>query len=149
MEDRLICAGVGTGVGNFACRSKVPLRLPSAVGFARSTSRFVKSSISTPAFGPSGTGGVGAPGKEPEKVNVVIFRENTEDVTPESSGRLDRQNGEIAAYLRKEFRSTSARNQPSAEANVGIWLQAAVEMAIRYGSQGQGIGDGSCTRATS
>ena len=48
--------------------------------------------------------GVGAPVKEPEKVDVVIFRENTEDVYAGIEWKAGSAEAEkIAAYLRKEF----------------------------------------------
>jgi len=50
--------------------------------------------------------GVGAPVKEPEKVDVVIFRENTEDVYAGIEWRAGSAEAEkIASYLRKEFKS--------------------------------------------
>lgn len=50
--------------------------------------------------------GVGAPVKEPEKVDVVIFRENTEDVYAGIEWKAGSPEAEkIAAYLRKEFKA--------------------------------------------
>jgi isocitrate dehydrogenase len=50
--------------------------------------------------------GVGAPVKEPERVNVVIFRENTEDVYAGIEWKAGSAEAEkLAAYLRKEFGS--------------------------------------------
>ena len=50
--------------------------------------------------------GVGAPVKEPEKVDVVIFRENTEDVYAGIEWKAGSPEAEkIANYLRKEFKS--------------------------------------------
>ncbi|GAC1415538.1 MAG: NADP-dependent isocitrate dehydrogenase [Gemmatimonadaceae bacterium] len=50
--------------------------------------------------------GVGAPMKEPEKVNVVIFRENTEDVYAGIEWKAGSPEAEkVAAFLRKEFKS--------------------------------------------
>src|SRR3954467_12168695 len=50
--------------------------------------------------------GVGAPMKEPEKVDIVIFRENTEDVYAGIEWRAKSPEGEkIRAYLKKEFGS--------------------------------------------
>jgi len=50
--------------------------------------------------------GVGAPVKEPEKVDVVIFRENTEDVYAGIEWKAGSPEAEqIASYLRKEFKS--------------------------------------------
>jgi isocitrate dehydrogenase len=48
--------------------------------------------------------GVGAPVKEPEKVNVVIFRENTEDVYAGIEWKAGSAEAEkLGSYLRKEF----------------------------------------------
>ncbi|MEX2110047.1 MAG: isocitrate dehydrogenase (NADP(+)) [Gemmatimonadaceae bacterium] len=48
--------------------------------------------------------GVGAPVKEPEKVNVVIFRENTEDVYAGIEWKAGSPEAEkLGTYLRKEF----------------------------------------------
>ena len=78
--------------------------------------------------------GVGAPVKEPEKVNVVIFRENTEDVyagiewkagSPEAT--------KLREYLRREFKSEIREGSA-----IGIKPMSAfgskrlVEMAIRH-----------------
>src|SRR5207253_4878686 len=50
--------------------------------------------------------GVGAPVKEPEKVDIVIFRENTEDVYAGIEWKAGSPEAEkIASYLRKEFKS--------------------------------------------
>jgi len=50
--------------------------------------------------------GVGAPVKEPEKVNIVIFRENTEDVYAGIEWKAGSAEAEkLATYLRKEFGS--------------------------------------------
>ena len=50
--------------------------------------------------------GVGAPVKEPEKVNVVIFRENTEDVYAGIEWKAGSPEAEkLGNYLRKEFGS--------------------------------------------
>jgi isocitrate dehydrogenase len=78
--------------------------------------------------------GVGAPVKEPEKVNVVIFRENTEDVYAGIEWKAGSAEAEkIAAYLRKEFkvdiREKSALGlKPMSE----FGSKRLVEMAIRY-----------------
>jgi isocitrate dehydrogenase len=78
--------------------------------------------------------GVGAPMKEPEKVNVVIFRENTEDVYAGIEWKAGSPEAEkIAAYLRKEFkvdiREKSALGiKPMSE----FGSKRLVEMAIRY-----------------
>lgn len=78
--------------------------------------------------------GVGAPVKEPEKVNVVIFRENTEDVYAGIEWKAGSPEAEkIANYLRKEFnveiREKSAIGiKPMSE----FGSKRLVEMAIRY-----------------
>ncbi|MEO7822673.1 MAG: isocitrate dehydrogenase (NADP(+)), partial [Gemmatimonadaceae bacterium] len=78
--------------------------------------------------------GVGAPVKEPEKVNVVIFRENTEDVYAGIEWKAGSAEAEkLAAYLRKEFgsdiREKSALGiKPMSE----FGSKRLVAMAIRY-----------------
>ncbi len=78
--------------------------------------------------------GVGAPVKEPEKVNVVIFRENTEDVYAGIEWKAGSAEAEkLGAYLRKEFgseiREKSALGvKPMSE----FGSKRLVEMAIRY-----------------
>jgi isocitrate dehydrogenase len=78
--------------------------------------------------------GVGAPVKEPEKVDVVIFRENTEDVYAGIEWKAGSPEAEkIAAYLRKEFnaeiRERSAIGiKPMSE----FGSKRLVEMAIQY-----------------
>ena len=78
--------------------------------------------------------GVGAPVKEPEKVDVVIFRENTEDVYAgiEWKAGSDEAN-RIRAYLQKEFGSEIRENsaigiKPMSE----FGSKRLVEMAIQY-----------------
>src|SRR5688572_106988 len=78
--------------------------------------------------------GVGAPMKEPEKVNIVIFRENTEDVYAGIEWKAGSPEAEkIAAYLRKEFKSEIREKsalgvKPMSE----FGSKRLVEMAIRY-----------------
>jgi len=78
--------------------------------------------------------GVGAPVKEPEKVNVVIFRENTEDVYAGIEWKAGSPEAEkLAGYLRKEFgseiREKSAIGiKPMSE----FGSKRLVAMAIRY-----------------
>jgi isocitrate dehydrogenase len=78
--------------------------------------------------------GVGAPVKEPEKVNVVIFRENTEDVYAGIEWKAGSPEAEkLAGYLRKEFgseiREKSALGiKPMSE----LGSKRLVAMAIRY-----------------
>jgi isocitrate dehydrogenase len=78
--------------------------------------------------------GVGAPVKEPEKVNIVIFRENTEDVYAGIEWKAGSPEAEkVAAYLRKQFKS-----EIRAKSAIGIkpmsefGSKRLVEMAIRY-----------------
>jgi isocitrate dehydrogenase len=78
--------------------------------------------------------GVGAPVKEPEKVDVVIFRENTEDVYAGIEWKAGSAEAEkLASYLRKEFgseiREKSALGiKPMSE----FGSKRLVAMAIRY-----------------
>jgi len=78
--------------------------------------------------------GVGAPVKEPEKVNVVIFRENTEDVYAGIEWKAGSAEAEkLATYLRTEFgseiREKSALGiKPMSE----FGSKRLVAMAIRY-----------------
>src|SRR6266550_2937383 len=78
--------------------------------------------------------GVGAPVKEPEKVNIVIFRENTEDVYAGIEWKAGSPEAEkVAAYLRKEFKSDIREKsaigiKPMSE----FGSKRLVEMAIRY-----------------
>ena len=85
--------------------------------------------------------GVGAPVKEPEKVNIVIFRENTEDVyagiewkagSPEATKLRD--------YLKKEFgsdiRESSALGiKPMSEFGSKRLVAMAIDYAIRKGRE--------------
>jgi isocitrate dehydrogenase len=81
--------------------------------------------------------GVGSPMREPQKLNVVIFRENTEDVyagiewkagSPEANKLRDF----ISRELGKEFRENSAVGiKPMSE----FGSKRLVEMAIRYALQ--------------
>jgi isocitrate dehydrogenase len=78
--------------------------------------------------------GVGAPVKEPEKVNIVIFRENTEDVYAGIEWKAGSPEAEkVAAFLRKEFKSDIREKsaigiKPMSE----FGSKRLVEMAIRY-----------------
>ena len=78
--------------------------------------------------------GVGAPVKEPEKVDIVIFRENTEDVYAGIEWRAGSAEAEkLGAYLRKEFKSQIREKsalgvKPMSE----FGSKRLVEMAIRY-----------------
>jgi isocitrate dehydrogenase len=78
--------------------------------------------------------GVGAPVKEPEKVNIVIFRENTEDVYAGIEWKAGSPEAEkLAAFLRKEFKSDIREKsaigiKPMSE----FGSKRLVEMAIQY-----------------
>ena len=78
--------------------------------------------------------GVGAPVKEPEKVDVVIFRENTEDVY---AGIEWKANSEEANKLRK-FISENFKKEIREGSAIGIkpmsefGSKRLIEMAIRY-----------------
>jgi isocitrate dehydrogenase len=78
--------------------------------------------------------GVGAPMKEPEKVDIVIFRENTEDVYAGIEWRADSpEAAKLRAYLKTEFgseiRDKSAIGiKPMSE----FGTKRLVEMAIRH-----------------
>ena len=84
---------------------KGPLTTPVGGGIRRSTSRCGRCSICSCACGRcAGTSGVPSPVKHPEKVDMVIFRENTEDIyagieyvagSPEAQKVLD--------FLEQEF----------------------------------------------
>src|SRR5688572_30602905 len=78
--------------------------------------------------------GVGAPVKEPEKVNVVIFRENTEDVYAGIEWKAGSPEAEkIAAYLRKEFKAEiRAKSALGLKPMSEFGSKRLVEMAIRY-----------------
>jgi isocitrate dehydrogenase len=78
--------------------------------------------------------GVGAPVKEPEKVDIVIFRENTEDVYAGIEWKAGSPEAEkLGAYLRKEFKSQIREKsalgvKPMSE----FGSKRLVEMAIQY-----------------
>jgi isocitrate dehydrogenase len=78
--------------------------------------------------------GVGAPVKEPEKVDVVIFRENTEDVYAGIEWKAgSAEANKLRDYLQREFKSEIRENSA-----LGIKPMSAfgskrlVEMAIRH-----------------
>ena len=78
--------------------------------------------------------GVGSPMKEPEKVNVVIFRENIEDVYsgiewPAGSAEAEKLRGFLKKELGKDVREKSAIGvKPMSE----FCSKRLVEMSIRY-----------------
>ena len=77
-------------------RARSPRR--SAAASARSTSRCARSSTSTCACARcAGSPGVPSPVKHPEKVDMVIFRENTEDIYAGPRGRGGHARGEAAS----------------------------------------------------
>jgi isocitrate dehydrogenase len=78
--------------------------------------------------------GVGAPVKEPEKVDIVIFRENTEDVYAGIEWKAGSpEANKLREYLHREFKS-----EIRAESAIGIkpmsefGSKRLVEMAIRH-----------------
>src|SRR5437762_9264451 len=85
--------------------------------------------------------GVGAPVKEPEKVDVVSFRENTEDVYAEIEWKAGSAEAEkIAAYLRKEFKSDIREKsalgvKPMSEFGSKRLVAMAIEYAIEKGRE--------------
>ena len=78
--------------------------------------------------------GVGAPVKEPERLNVVIFRENTEDVYAGIEWKAgSAEAAKLRDYLRREFDSQIREHsaigiKPMSE----FGSKRLVEMAIRY-----------------
>ena len=78
--------------------------------------------------------GVGAPVKEPEKVDVVIFRENTEDVYAGIEYKAgSEQADKLATFLRTEFNANVREHsalgiKPMSE----FGSKRLVEMAIKY-----------------
>src|SRR5437762_13634192 len=85
--------------------------------------------------------GVGARVKEPEKVDVVIFRENTEDVYAGIEWKAVSAEAEkIAAYLRKEFKSDIREKsalgvKPMSEFGSKRLVAMAIEYAIEKGRE--------------
>ncbi|MEO8576709.1 MAG: isocitrate dehydrogenase (NADP(+)) [Gemmatimonadales bacterium] len=78
--------------------------------------------------------GVGAPVKEPEKVDIVIFRENTEDVY----AGIEWKAGSDEANKLREFISTNFKKEMREGSAIGIkpmsefGSKRLVEMSIRY-----------------
>jgi isocitrate dehydrogenase len=83
--------------------------------------------------------GVGAPVKEPEKVNVVIFRENTEDVYAGIEWKAGSpEANRIREFLKTEFKSDIRENsaigvKPMSEFGSKRLVAMAVEYAINKG----------------
>src|ERR1041385_3279494 len=78
--------------------------------------------------------GVGSPMKEPEKVNVVIFRENTEDVY----AGIEYKAGTAEANKLREFIAKELKGDIRADSAIGIkpmskfGSQRLIDMAYRY-----------------
>jgi len=78
--------------------------------------------------------GVGSPMKEPEKLNIVVFRENTEDVYAGIEWKAGSPEAEkVRAFLQKEFGSDIREHsaigiKPMSE----FGSKRLIEMAIRY-----------------
>ena len=108
--------------------SRARSRRRSAAASARSTSRCARCSTSTSACAPcAGSQGVPSPVKRPETVDMVIFRENTEDIyagiefaagTPEAQKILDF----IAKEFPKDFEKIRFGTKAEAEA---FWNESA------------------------
>ncbi len=85
--------------------------------------------------------GVGAPMKEPEKVNIVIFRENTEDVYAgiEWKAGSDEAN-KLRDYIRKELKTDMRENsaigiKPMSEFSSKRLIRMAIRHAIEKGRE--------------
>ena len=78
--------------------------------------------------------GVGNPMKEPEKLNVVIFRENTEDVYAGIEWAAGSPEAEkLRAFIKSEFgKDTRARSAMGIKPMSEFGSKRLVEMAIRY-----------------
>jgi isocitrate dehydrogenase len=85
--------------------------------------------------------GVGAPVKEPGKVNIVIFRENTEDVYAGIEWKAGSAEAEkVAAFLRKEFKSDIREKsaigiKPMSEFGSKRLVEMAIQYAIEKGKE--------------
>jgi isocitrate dehydrogenase len=85
--------------------------------------------------------GVGAPVKEPEKVNVVIFRENTEDVYAGIEWKAgSTEANKIRDYLKTNFGSDIRENsaigvKPMSEFGSKRLVQMAIEYALAKGRE--------------
>ena len=85
--------------------------------------------------------GVGAPVKEPEKVNVVIFRENTEDVYAGIEWKAgSTEANKIREYLQTNFGSDIRENsaigvKPMSEFGSKRLVQMAIEYALAKGRE--------------
>jgi isocitrate dehydrogenase len=85
--------------------------------------------------------GVGAPVKEPQKVDVVIFRENTEDVYAGIEWKAGSpEAGKIREYLKSEFGSDIRENsalgiKPMSEFGSKRLVAMAIEYALKKGRE--------------
>jgi isocitrate dehydrogenase len=85
--------------------------------------------------------GVGAPVKEPEKVNIVIFRENTEDVYAGIEWKAGSAEAtKLRDYLKTEFNSDIRENsaigiKPMSEFGSKRLVAMAIEYAIEKGRE--------------
>jgi isocitrate dehydrogenase len=109
---------------------------PSAAASARSTSPCARCSISTSACARAIFHRRPSPVKHPEKVDMVIFRENTEDIyagieyaggTPEAQKILDF----IAKEFPKEFKKSASAPSPPPRNLEGGWRE---EFSLRRAS---------------
>ena len=78
--------------------------------------------------------GVGAPVKEPEKVDVVIFRENTEDVYAGIEWKAgSAEANKLRDYLQREFKSEIRENSALGVKPMSAFgSKRLIEMAIRH-----------------
>ena len=85
--------------------------------------------------------GVGAPMKEPEKVNVVIFRENTEDVYAGIEWKAGSDEAtRLRDYIKKEFNKDMRENsaigiKPMSEFGSKRLIRMAINFAIEKGRE--------------
>jgi len=85
--------------------------------------------------------GVGAPVKEPQKVDVVIFRENTEDVYAGIEWKAGSpEAGKLREYLKSEFGSDIRENsalgiKPMSEFGSKRLVAMAIEYALKKGRE--------------
>jgi isocitrate dehydrogenase len=85
--------------------------------------------------------GVGAPVKEPEKVNIVIFRENTEDVYAGIEWKAGSpEANKLREFLRTEFKSDIRENsaigiKPMSEFGSKRLVAMAIDYAINKGRE--------------
>ena len=107
---------------------KGPLTTPVGGGFRCSTSRCARSSICTCACGRcAGSTGVPSPVKHPEKVDMVIFRENTEDIYAGLEVEADTPEAKkLADFVQERVRlGRSAKTRASASSRSARWARSA------------------------